>query len=158
MKNKNRRWVGGAALILSLLALSACGSSGPAQADFDSLQKRVAGLEQQLAAKEQELEELKSTVAAINQAGGSVDVSAPSDNGPADKGDNVRITFAQYQKIEIGMTYKEVTEIVGGNGQALSETADMVVYSYSGAGDTGANAVLSFNNGKLLSKAQAGLD
>ncbi|ANY70593.1 hypothetical protein BBD42_05725 [Paenibacillus sp. BIHB 4019] len=70
----------------------------------------------------------------------------------------MRITFAQYQKIEIGMTYKEVTEIVGGNGQALSETADMVVYSYSGAGDTGANAVLSFNNGKLLSKAQAGLD
>ncbi|MGG4142495.1 hypothetical protein ABEW34_05130 [Paenibacillus algorifonticola] len=56
------------------------------------------------------------------------------------------------------MTYKEVTEIVGGNGRALSETADMVVYSYYGAGDTGANAVLSFNKGKLLSKAQAGLD
>ncbi|SFF31949.1 Beta-lactamase inhibitor (BLIP) [Paenibacillus algorifonticola] len=158
MKKYGRRWLGGAALILSLLALSACGSSGPTQADFDSLQERVAGLEQQLAAKEQELEELKSTVVAINQAGGSVDASAPSDNGPADKGDDVRITFDQYQQIEIGMTYKEVTEIVGGNGRALSETADMVVYSYYGAGDTGANAVLSFNKGKLLSKAQAGLD
>ena len=58
----------------------------------------------------------------------------PSDNGPADKGDDVRITFDQYQQIEIGMTYDEVKNIVGGDGSALSETADMVVYSYYGAG------------------------
>ncbi|WP_338554287.1 hypothetical protein [Paenibacillus sp. KS-LC4] len=158
MKKNYRRWLGGAALILSLFTLSACGSSGPTQADFDSLQERVAGLEQQLAAKEQEVEELKSASVTLNPSSGSVDASTPGSNGPADKGDNVRITFEQYQQLEIGMTYDEVKVIVGGDGKALSETVDLVAYSYMGVGAIGANAVLSFNKGKLLSKAQAGLE
>ena len=73
MKKIDRRWLGGVALILSLFTLSACGSSGPTQTDFDSLQERVAGLEQQLEAKEQELKELQATVVAINQIWHSVD-------------------------------------------------------------------------------------
>jgi len=39
----------------------------------------------------------------------------------------------------------------------MSEAAGIVVYSYNGKGDLGANAVLTFMNGKLTAKAQAGL-
>lgn len=157
MKNRKRRLAAGSALLLSLFTLSACGSAGPSQADFDRLQERVAGLEQQLADKEKELNELKSSAAAGNPSEGPNRSSAAGDNGPAGQGDGVLITFEQYKKLEVGMTYEEVTEIIGGDGTAMSEAADIVVYSYNGKGDLGANAVLTFQKGKLMAKAQAGL-
>ncbi|WP_019535693.1 hypothetical protein [Paenibacillus ginsengihumi] len=157
MKHPKRRWAAGSALLLSLFMLSACGSAGPSQADFDRLQERVAELERQLADKEKELGELKASVAAAIPAAGPGGSAAVGDNGPAGKGDGVLITFDQYKKLEIGMTYEEVTEIIGGHGTAMSEAAGIVVYSYNGKGDLGANAVLTFMNGKLTAKAQAGL-
>lgn len=159
MKKRMIRGLGVVALVVvTLLALAACGSSGPSQADYDSLQERVAGLEKRLTDKEQELDELKATLTATNQSGGNSNTTVPDDNGPAGKGDSVLITFEQYKEIEIGMTYKEVTEIIGGDGKAISEADDMVVYSYFGSGDTGANAILSFHKGKLMNKAQSGLN
>lgn len=161
MKQRLRLWFGPPILLILIFMLAACGSSGPSQAEYNSLNEKVAGLEQQLAELEKDLEGMKSNVAAA-----SVDVPEGEDTAaltpvvevPTGKGDGVLITLAQYEKTEVGMTYKEVAEILGGDGEAVSEAEDMVIYSYQGAGDFGANAVFSFHKGKLLTKAQAGLE
>ncbi|MBY0202787.1 hypothetical protein H7T88_06085 [Paenibacillus cucumis Kampfer et al. 2016] len=68
------------------------------------------------------------------------------------------ITFAQYEKLEVGMTVEEVINILGGEGEALSEAENMVVYNYKGTAGNGGNAVIAFQGGKLLTKAQSGLE
>ena len=172
MKHTVKKSLGGTALLLSLSILSACGSevSSSGSADNSGLEGRVAGLEKQLASQgeksleqdekiaelEKKLDELNSTVTAVNEAGGNGS-AASGNNGSAGKGDGVLITFAQYEKLEVGMTYDEVKEIVGGEGEALSEAENSVVYNYKGSGDLGANAILAFHGGKLLTKAQSGL-
>ncbi|MEW4431240.1 hypothetical protein AB1I68_27875 [Paenibacillus pabuli] len=173
MKHLMKHSLGGAALLLSLSVLSACGSevSSSGSADNSGLEGRIASLEKQLASQgeksikqdekiaalEKKLEELNSTVTAANEVSGNGSATS-GNNGSAGKGDGIRITFAQYEKLEVGMTYDEVKEIIGGEGEALSEAENTVVYSYKGAGDTGANAILAFQGGKLLTKAQSGLN
>ncbi len=77
---------------------------------------------------------------------------------------NPTITKAEYDKIENGMTYEEVVGIIGGKGEALSEVGEKgtafytVVYMFNGEGMLGANANFTFQNGKLMMKAQAGLE
>lgn len=100
--------------MILIFMLAACGSSGPSQAEYNSLNEKVAGLEQQLAELEKDLEGMKS-----NAAAASVDVPEGEDTAaltpvvevPTGKGDGVLITLAQYEKTEVGMTYKEVAEI-----------------------------------------------
>lgn len=149
-----------------MLALTACSSAAePDQSGLDSLQERTAVLEQELAMQQQQITELQQQLAAL-QAEGTAATQPSSEaspsagaagNGPAGQGDDVRITFAQYQQLSIGMTYDEVRAIIGGDGQALSESEGMIVYSYLGSAYTGGNAVLTFSDGKLLNKAQSGL-
>ncbi|WP_094549929.1 DUF3862 domain-containing protein [Petroclostridium xylanilyticum] len=73
------------------------------------------------------------------------------------------ITKDEFDKIQNGMTYEEVTKIIGGPGELVSETGEKgadfytVVYQYKGEGSLGANANLIFQGGKLQSKAQFGL-
>lgn len=73
------------------------------------------------------------------------------------------ITKAEFDKIENGMTYEEVSKIIGGPGEVLSETGQKgdslytVMYMWEGEGSTGANANFMFQGGKLQSKAQMGL-
>jgi len=69
---------------------------------------------------------------------------------------------ANFDKIKNGMSYKEVSSIVGpGTLQVESGTpgSDMytVSYGYTGEGDLGANAQLMFQGDKLSMKAQIGL-
>ncbi|WP_410770309.1 hypothetical protein [Fontibacillus sp. BL9] len=160
MKKGIRLWFGVPFMLLLSFALAACGSSGPSQADYDNLNEKVAGLEEQVAELGKDLEGMKSNAvtASVDVPEGEAATLVPVDNGPSDQGDGVRITLEQYEKTEVGMTHKEVSEILGGDGEAVSEAEDMVVYSYQGAGDLGANAVFSFHKGKLLTKAQAGLE
>lgn len=69
----------------------------------------------------------------------------------------------EFITIQNGMTYDEVTSIVGGRGELLSEYGTpgsknyTASYSYEGEGSVGANALLMFQNGKLKSKSQHGL-
>lgn len=93
---------------------------------------------------------------AVGEAGGQTPVTS-GNNGSAGKGDGVLITFAQYEKLEVGMSVGDVIEILGGEGEALSEAENMVVYNYKGTAGNGANAVIAFQGGKLLTKAQSGL-
>ena len=71
------------------------------------------------------------------------------------------ISLDEYDQLEIGMYYSDVSFIIGGYGEKISESeiADVYtsMYQYEGDGDLGANAILMFQNGKLYSKAQSGL-
>lgn len=127
------------------------------------LEQRVAELEQRLAERDQKIEELtkdlkENDLASVTIEGAKTDSAETGKNGPLDQGDGVRITLEQYQQVKIGMTYEEVAAIMGGNGNAISEASSTAVYSYFGTGGIGANAVFTFQNGKLLTKAQSGLD
>lgn len=172
MKRTMKGMLWGTALLVSLTLLSACTSkeATPGAVDTNGLEDKIAGLEQRLAEQvqksgeqdnkitelEKKLNELNTTVSNATEIGGTA-TGAPTNNGSAGKGDGVLITFAQYEKLEVGMTVEEVIAILGGEGEALSEAENMVVYNYKGTGDTGANAVIAFQSGKLLTKAQSGL-
>lgn len=74
------------------------------------------------------------------------------------------ISLEEFNKIETGMTYKEVCDIVGGEG-TLGSSVDVgigdeyktEIYQWTGDGTIGANANVTFQAGKVISKAQIGL-
>lgn len=74
------------------------------------------------------------------------------------------ISLEEFNKIETGMTYEEVCDIVGGEG-TLGSSVDIGVgaeyktdiYQWTGDGSIGANANVTFQGGKVISKAQIGL-
>lgn len=72
-----------------------------------------------------------------------------------------RITLEEYNKIQTGMTYEEVVNIVGspGTDTVTSEVAgySMRVVSWEGNGFVGSNANVTFSNGSVSAKAQIGL-
>ena len=75
-------------------------------------------------------------------------------------GDNVEITIEQYNSVETGMTYDEVVALFGGEGSLLSES-DVAgytakIYMWEGS-SLGANANITFSDGKVVAKAQTGL-
>lgn len=73
---------------------------------------------------------------------------------------NNEITLEQYNKIQLGMTEKEMFDILGNNGTIGAETeiSDIktVVYEYEGKGGTGI-ATFTVQNGKVAMKTQYGL-
>ena len=76
--------------------------------------------------------------------------------------DSEKITLAQFEQVKNGMTYEEVSAIIG-KGTKLAETGTpgdslyTVSYSYKGKGAIGANAIVLFQGNKLITKSQAGL-
>ncbi|MFJ7918979.1 DUF3862 domain-containing protein [Lysinibacillus fusiformis] len=70
---------------------------------------------------------------------------------------DIEITLDQFNKLENGMTKEQAFDILGGEGAVLSESGDIVMYTYSGK-SLGANASLMFQGGKLMNKTQLGLE
>ncbi len=72
-----------------------------------------------------------------------------------------KISLEEFNQLYEGITYEKATEIIGSSGKILSESSisgtTTKMYSWDGEGDIGANANALFQNGKLISKAQAGL-
>lgn len=74
-----------------------------------------------------------------------------------------KMSKAEFDQIQNGMTYEEVVKIVGGPGEMVSETgskgdpAYTVMYMWQGDGQIGANANAMFQGGKMMNKAQMGL-
>lgn len=70
------------------------------------------------------------------------------------------ISLEEFNKIKTGMTYKEVIDIIGSPGEQMSHTdmglgAEYVGDTYTWEGETfGANAVILFEGGKVVSKSQ----
>lgn len=85
---------------------------------------------------------------------------------PADYSQNApTISLKEFNAIQTGMSYDEVFEIVGSRGEVLSEV-DMglgdeyvtMMFTWEGEGSIGANANVTFQGGKVASKAQFGLE
>lgn len=76
---------------------------------------------------------------------------------------NPKISKAEFDQLENGMTYEEVVAIIGGEGDVMSEVGEKgtayytIMYMYEGEKGIGANANLTFQAGKLNMKAQFGL-
>lgn len=72
-----------------------------------------------------------------------------------------RLNLEKFNKIKTGMSYQEVVNIIGEEGTVLSESEigniKSTIYSWYGEGSIGANANVTFQNGKVVSKAQVGL-
>lgn len=72
------------------------------------------------------------------------------------------ITLNEFYEIETGMTYQEVVQIIGCDGELSSESSLLdstyQIYTWKGNGTIGANANVSFTDGRVTSKAQAGLE
>ncbi|MFW5544102.1 MAG: DUF3862 domain-containing protein [Prevotella sp.] len=82
-------------------------------------------------------------------------------DGSTKKENDSYITKKEYDKIENGMSYSKVVEIIGSDGELIAESsvAGYTSKSYSWYGVDGiSNANIIFQNGKVASKAQAGLD
>lgn len=88
--------------------------------------------------------------------------SKPKPKQEAPKNDS-KITKAEFDAIQSGMTYEEVVAIIGSEGEMLSEVGSKgeqfhtVMYEWKGIGDFGANANFTFQEGKMEMKAQFGL-
>lgn len=73
------------------------------------------------------------------------------------------ITKEEFDQIKPGMTYEQVVKIVGSEGVLTAESGDVkskdytTIYDFSGSGEIGANANFTFQGGKLITKAQTGL-
>ncbi|WP_336967253.1 hypothetical protein [Bacillus cereus] len=73
------------------------------------------------------------------------------------------LTKVKFENIQNGMTYEQVKEIIGTDGELISEGGEKgtefytVMYMWEGVGSPGANANFMFQGGKLNSKAQFGL-
>lgn len=76
-------------------------------------------------------------------------------------GDDVEISLEQYNSIETGMSYDDVVNLLGGEGSLLSDTdisgSTAQVYQWNGT-SLGSNATITFSEGKVMSKAQFGLE
>lgn len=75
------------------------------------------------------------------------------------------ISIEEFNAIKAGMSYKQVVEIIGSEGELLSESdigmgVEYVTKIYSWDSETNylANATFTFQGGKLVSKSQIGLD
>ena|GEM_PF-506268 len=69
------------------------------------------------------------------------------------------LTAEHFRWIEPGMTYQEVTRLLG-QGELMSQTniGNFDTRAYTWKKWNGANAIITFQNGKVVSKAQYGLD
>ena len=82
-------------------------------------------------------------------------------------GATAKYDLAKYQKVEVGMTYQQVSEIMGDKGieEARSEmpkipgiSSKIVFTSYRWQNPDGSNMGIQFENDKVTMKAQAGLN
>ena len=72
-----------------------------------------------------------------------------------------KISKAEFEALETGITYEEAVVIIGGEGELSSQVNvagyDTKMYTWEGEGSIGANANATFQNNTLTSKAQYGL-
>lgn len=73
---------------------------------------------------------------------------------------STKVNLEKFNKIEIGMSYSEVVEIIGEDGTLMNETTSNQYTSktyYWYAKNNISNAIVVFENGKVSAKNQIGL-
>ena len=72
-----------------------------------------------------------------------------------------KITLEKFNRLENGMTYEQVVNIIGEEGTLSTESSygkeSFKIYYWKAANGI-SNATISFSNGKLTAKSQIGLD
>jgi hypothetical protein len=66
------------------------------------------------------------------------------------------MTLGEFNQIHQGMTYDQVTELVGSQGVRISEAGNVAIYNYRGTTPMG-NATVTFTDGKVTGLGQFGL-
>lgn len=98
----------------------------------------------------------------VSLSGNDLNNPSPTPDVSSTESNKNLVTYANFEKIENGMTYEQVVEIFGVDGKVLSEV-DMgdVEYKttmYYWYDDTGiANCNITFQGGVVIAKAQIGL-
>jgi len=109
----------------------------------------------------------------VDDLGSSLELGSPSPNYEEDVPSFSRsratvppvVTYDEYARIEDGMSYYEVVDIVGAAGKegvrshvdGQGVIPDITTVSYSWQNEDGSNMIAMFQNGRLITKAQAGL-
>ncbi|MEY9980545.1 hypothetical protein [Lysinibacillus sp. RC79] len=70
---------------------------------------------------------------------------------------NVKITMEQFNKLENDMSEAQVFEILGGEGELITESGDLKMYTYAGK-TSYTSASITFQDGKLMNKTQMRLE
>ena len=101
---------------------------------------------------------------AMSTSGSSSSSSGSTSQKAVEPTNKPTISLEEFNAIETGMTYEEVVEIVGSEGEVLSEVdlglGDEYVttmYMWEGEGSVGANANVTIQGGQVTAKAQIGL-
>ena len=69
-----------------------------------------------------------------------------------------KVTLEEFARIKVGMTYGEVTDIIGSLGTFTGQTgANINTYTWVGNGDKSSKATISFTGKKVISTTQEGL-
>lgn len=108
----------------------------------------------------------ESSAGSPTESAGGTPTASPTESAGESTASSkeVKITKEQYEKIENGMTYKEVMEIVGGEGEIVAESGEKgsdtygTSVMYKGKGEVGAMASFTFVGDKLHTKMQTGLE
>lgn len=141
-------------LLLSAIIVGGCGTTSEETVETDT-----PATEEAAATENQETEASTSDETATD-----TETETPAAEEPAESENNPGISKAEFDQIENGMTYEEVVQIIGGEGEVLSEVGEKgtelytVMYTYDGETGLGANANFTFQNNKLQAKAQFGLE
>lgn len=94
----------------------------------------------------------------------TVSPSPKTESGQSETSKEVKISKEKYEQVNNGMTYEEVIEIVGGEGEVITETGEKgtelygISVMYEGEGGIGASANFVFIGNKLQTKSQYGLE
>ena len=80
-----------------------------------------------------------------------------NDTNNTEVGNNITITLEEYNKIKSGMSYSEVKEIIGGDCNNIPSDSEEEIYICSGR-MAGTNATITFENDKVKTKTQTGLE
>ena len=95
------------------------------------------------------------SAAATTESAPAVTQSAPASAAAG------TMSLAQFNQIQTGMSYEDVQKIVGSAGTVLSESSiggiSIRIVSWLGNGSLGSNAAITFQNGAVSGKSQAGL-
>lgn len=103
-----------------------------------------------------------NTTATVSQASQAAETKKEESKQEEPK-NKPSMSKAEFDQIQIGMTYEEAIAIIGGPGELMSETGTKgdqyytAMYSFEGDGGFGANAILTSQGGKMMNKTQMGL-
>lgn len=109
----------------------------------------------------------RGCLAAVLVIIGAVLIASWAIGGSANKNNEAEaslMTMEKFNSIQTGMLYDEVLEIVGVDGELMSESDigqgaqyKTQLFTWEGNGGLGSNANITFQGGRVIAKAQLGL-